>query len=150
MGKIKVLLLLALVALVVTGCGPSRRVTMLEGKVAELDNRMRGLEDSPGNVDDLETRVSALERGGRVTAHRPVTPQKRGSAPSMREIQRALKNAGYYRGKVDGVKGRLTRQAIIAFQRANKCNPDGRVINRYGGTGETWTALKPYLRGALK
>ncbi|MDB5688308.1 MAG: hypothetical protein JWL91_184 [Sphingomonas bacterium] len=46
---------------------------------------------------------------------------------STRQIQQALKAAGYDPGPVDGVRGRRTILAIIAFQTACKLAPDGLV-----------------------
>ncbi len=59
--------------------------------------------------------------------------------PSVREIQAALKNAGYYTGLVDGKKGPMTKKAIVDFQKANGLAVDGKV-----GT-KTWAALSKYL-----
>lgn len=36
--------------------------------------------------------------------------------PTVEEVQRQLLASGYYKGPVDGVTGRLTRQAIMAYQ----------------------------------
>ncbi len=59
--------------------------------------------------------------------------------PTTREIQTALKNAGYYMGTVDGKKGPQTKKAIEDFQKANSLPTDGKV-----GT-KTWAALSKYL-----
>ncbi|MBI4341198.1 MAG: peptidoglycan-binding protein [Candidatus Omnitrophica bacterium] len=60
------------------------------------------------------------------------------SKPSTREIQQALKDAGFYQGSVDGKMGPLTRQAVEEFQRVNGLTPDG-VVGR-----QTWAKLKQY------
>jgi len=62
--------------------------------------------------------------------------------PTVREIQTALKNAGFYMGMVDGKKGPLTKKAIEDFQRANNLGIDGKI-----GT-KTWAILSPYLNPA--
>ena len=62
--------------------------------------------------------------------------------PTVREIQTALNNAGFYMGMVDGNKGPLTKKAIEDFQRANNLEVDGKV-----GT-KTWAVLSPYLNPA--
>lgn len=62
--------------------------------------------------------------------------------PTVREIQTALNNAGFYMGMVDGKKGPLTKKAIEDFQRANNLEVDGKV-----GT-KTWAVLSPYLNPA--
>ena len=59
--------------------------------------------------------------------------------PTKREIQQALKNAGFYQGSIDGKVGPQTREAIKEFQRANGLHVDG-VVGR-----QTWERLAPYL-----
>jgi peptidoglycan hydrolase-like protein with peptidoglycan-binding domain len=46
--------------------------------------------------------------------------------PVVEAVQRELAAAGYYKGVVDGVIGRKTRQAIIAYQQAVGLETDGR------------------------
>ena len=53
---------------------------------------------------------------------------KQGSSGSeVREVQRRLKSWGYYSGSVDGVFGKATRTAVIAFQKKNGLTADGVV-----------------------
>ena len=59
--------------------------------------------------------------------------------PSVREIQKALKSAGFYKGSVDGKSGPRTSEAIRSFQKDKKFKADG-VVGKV-----TWTALKKYL-----
>lgn len=59
--------------------------------------------------------------------------------PGVREIQMALKNAGYYTGEVDGIKGPLTKRAIEEFQKANGLEADGKVGPK------TWAVLGKYV-----
>lgn len=63
--------------------------------------------------------------------------------PSM-SIQKALKNAGYYQGALDGKIGPGTRDAVRAFQRDNGLKADGIV-----GRG-TWEKLKAYSGEVIK
>lgn len=58
---------------------------------------------------------------------------------SNRQIQIALKNAGFYQGAIDGKIGPKTKEAIKAFQKANGLNPDGIVGRR------TWEKLSKHL-----
>jgi peptidoglycan hydrolase-like protein with peptidoglycan-binding domain len=46
---------------------------------------------------------------------------------SAKQIQRALKSAGFYQGSIDGKIGSKTREAIIKFQKANGLKADGIV-----------------------
>ncbi|MBQ7924536.1 MAG: spore cortex-lytic enzyme [Clostridia bacterium] len=45
----------------------------------------------------------------------------------VKEVQRRLKNWGYYKGSVDGVFGAGTKSAVIAFQKKNGLTADGIV-----------------------
>ena len=47
--------------------------------------------------------------------------------PVVESVQRELAAAGYYKGMVDGVIGRKTRQAISAYQTAVGLEPNGRA-----------------------
>ena len=57
-----------------------------------------------------------------------------------KQIQTALKKAGFYKGEIDGKIGPRTKAAIRAFQKAKKLNPDGVV------GAKTWEELKRYLK----
>lgn len=45
----------------------------------------------------------------------------------VKEVQRRLKNWGYYTGAVDGIFGSGTKKAVIAFQKKNGLTADGIV-----------------------
>lgn len=62
--------------------------------------------------------------------------------PNPMDIQAALKNAGFYNGKVDGKIGPMTIKAIQEFQKANKLKADGKVGKK------TWEALSRHLVAA--
>lgn len=59
--------------------------------------------------------------------------------PDNMSIQRALKNAGFYQGEVDGKIGPKSKAAIMGFQRKNGLADDGKVGPK------TWSLLKVYL-----
>lgn len=54
----------------------------------------------------------------------------------VREIQTLLKSAGYYDGKIDGIKGTQTKKAIKDFQKASGLRADGVVGPK------TWELLR--------
>ena len=62
--------------------------------------------------------------------------------PTAKQIQQALKNAGFYTGKVDGNAGPRTKKAIEAFQTQNGLKADGKVGPR------TWKLLSAHLNSA--
>lgn len=59
--------------------------------------------------------------------------------PTNRNIQIALKNAGFYKGKIDGDIGSLSLKAIREFQAENNLIVDGKIGSR------TWVVLREYL-----
>jgi len=61
------------------------------------------------------------------------------TTPSKKDIQTALKNAGFYDGAIDGKFGPKTIEAIKKFQQENNLKVDGKVGHK------TWTVLKKYL-----
>ena len=65
------------------------------------------------------------------------TQTEKPSSPA--EVQKALTEAGYYKGTVDGIIGAKTRAAIRSFQKENGLTIDGLVGPK------TWEKLKTYL-----
>lgn len=59
--------------------------------------------------------------------------------PTPLQVQEALKNAGYYEGKLDGSIGPKTKRAIEKFQSENGLKPDGKVGPK------TWAKLGVHL-----
>ena len=49
--------------------------------------------------------------------------------PLVEAVQRELMSAGYYKGPVDGVNGRKTRQAVAAYQQAMGLEANGQPSN---------------------
>lgn len=64
-----------------------------------------------------------------------------GDPALVSELQRALSDAGYDPGPIDGTFGQGTKAAVIAFQQANGLSPDGVV------GPETASALNSALAG---
>lgn len=61
----------------------------------------------------------------RVDAGKPGTTVQLRYDPLAENAQRELQSAGYYRGGIDGVVGRQTREAIVTYQRANNLEVTG-------------------------
>lgn len=62
----------------------------------------------------------------------------------IRQIQLALRQAGFDPGPADGKMGARTKVAIRDFQQANGLHPDGKVGSR------TWSKLETFLNGQGK
>ena len=58
----------------------------------------------------------------------------------IKQLQIALKKAGFYRGEIDSKIGPKTKKAIIDFQRSKRLKPDGAVGLK------TWEELSKYLK----
>ena len=136
-----------------SGCAAmkSRQDTArLQSQVGLLDERVTQLERSAGiglsaapvaePVFDSGTAVgsdSGSARKRRASAE-PASLSASSVKPSTREIQQALKNAGFYQGSIDGKMGPVTREAVKEFQRIHGLGDDG-VVGR-----KTWAKLKAY------
>jgi len=109
--------------------GLKNRVMALESQLSEKDAEINSLKDALAQTESTERTEPASEVKER---------------PSNKQIQAALKNAGYYQGSLDGKIGKNTRQAIKDFQRANDLTADGKVGKK------TWSVLKEYLDKKVK
>ena len=111
--------------------GLRNQVKVLETELQVKDNEIMNLRES--YAKELQEQES-LSAAASETKERP----------TVRQIQAALKNAGYSPGAVDGKIGKQTREAIRAFQRANGLSVDGKVGKL------TWSLLKQYLEKKVK
>ena len=150
-----VLALIILSTFTMSGCSSAQKklsedVKGIKTKVDTLETRVEGVETKQSEVERLAMeqaqRVEELkaERSARSSGKTNVGIKNKGSRQSkehIRDIQTCLKNAGFYKGEVDGVKGRKTRGAIRKFQDANGLTADG-VVGK-----KTWEALSKYTSG---
>lgn len=76
----------------------------------------------------------------------------------VKEVQRRLKNWGYYTGAVDGIFGAGTKKAVVWFQQKNGLTADGVVgkatykalVYIYGRTSQSHRVIAGYLKVTLK
>ena len=111
---------MAMVALTAAGCA----TTGVKGKESEaLKTR----------VDALESQVAALSQRLDESAVAPAVENRSNlrvrtataKKLSVRQTQKALQVAGFYKGNVDGKGGPLTQKAVKEFQQANNLKADG-------------------------
>ena len=62
-----------------------------------------------------------------VTGAEAASYKKGSSGETVKQIQTALKNQGFYSGTVDGVYGSATESAVRAFQQDRGLTPDGKA-----------------------
>lgn len=151
-----VLALIILSTFTISGCSSAQKklsedVKGIKTKVDTLETRVEGVETKQSEVERL-----AMEQAQRVEELKAEKAMRASSGRSnvgikekrshkdkeqIKEIQSCLKNAGFYKGEVDGIKGRKTRSAIKKFQSANGLTADG-VVGK-----KTWEALSKYTSG---
>ena len=149
----RVLALVAVAALA-SGCAGTQtrqELARLQSQVGLLDERAMQLERSAvgsGGFSGGSFSEPGVDAGSTVTAPAPAKKQPAAgkgagasaavTKPTARQIQQALKNAGFYQGAVDGKSGPMTKDAVKEFQRVHGLKDDG-VAGK-----QTWTQLSSY------
>lgn len=131
MKRIFVLILVAI--LVLPGCS-GFKTQRLQENIDSLSGRVDSLEKRQEYVETkVEVRNVTYDTGDTTNVNEKI------SAMSSRDIQAALKEAGYYEGPIDGKLGPKSRKAIRDFQ-TNR----GLTVDGVAGTN-TKKALLQYL-----
>lgn len=139
--RLSVLFIFSLI--MITGCASTslrkQDAVLLDSRLdsvnKKLDNHDVALQDLKNDLEDI--RLSMSEK--RAYKNISLRSSQEESSLSVKQIQRALTRAGHYNGKIDGVIGTKTDQAVRSFQRSNKIKVDGKVGK------ETSQLLKKYL-----
>jgi len=134
----------------VSGCSSmpkkvKEEMTGIKSKVDTLESRVESVENKQAEVERVtaeqgqvvEDMKAAKERQAKTNIS--VKSRSSKSKSDIKDIQLCLKNAGFYDGEIDGVKGKKTIAAIKEFQKANGLTADG-VVGK-----KTWEALSKYL-----
>jgi peptidoglycan hydrolase-like protein with peptidoglycan-binding domain len=148
------LLLVACAALTFVGCAGNKKlekevealrmqVNTLSSDVSQLDAQQKEAEAAKAQPaegasvsDEFSSGSPAVAIKGGTGANVYRTPS--GFTLQTTTLQRALKNAGYYSGTVDGKAGAGTKDSIRRFQADHGLKADG-VCGR-----GTWAKLKSY------
>jgi len=151
MRKIAGLGVVLLMSIAVSGCVSTARkqnslesqelrnqVSLLEAKVQEKDREIEALRESLSHASEERASNFPLAGGTDGSSEKTVTAALN-EHPSIKQIQKALLNAGYDIGSVDGKMGKKTREAVKSFQKAHNLKIDGKVGSK------TWGLLKEYL-----
>lgn len=139
-----IFLIFAFFTISLSGCATARKekeleiqglrnqISVLEAQIQSKDEEINTLRESVSKAE--EDKKVVLKQAGK---KRVIAEVK--SRPTVKQIQIALKNAGYDPGSIDGKMGAQTRDAIKSFQRASNLPVDGKVGKK------TWGALREYL-----
>jgi len=142
-----------------TGCATAQKPTATNQMQIRMTQMERQLEDQDRDIAELKYAVEGLAKGIQklvnsimsqkssktASAHR-LKASSSGSEGILRvsvtpqEVQKALKNSGYYDGAIGGKLGPDSQSAIKAFQKDHDLKNDG-IIGK-----KTWTELKNYLQ----
>jgi len=144
------LLILSIIAIfLLSGCATGRKkndlemqglknqISLLETQVQSKDEEINSLKDALNKAQE-EKSVEAQN----INKKNVVSMVK--DRPNLKQIQTALKNAGYNPGTIDGRLGSQTKEAIKSFQKDNGLHADGRVGKK------TWNLLRKYLYQKVK
>lgn len=141
-----------------------RQMNVMEGRVQEKDRQIEQLQENINKVKadskdigelqgqlearnkELSSLQEALDRESKekaLLAERIDVLMGQYKRPEStnytKQIQLALKNAGFDPGAIDGVMGSRTRKAIRYFQKANNLPITGKIDKN------TWARLRKYL-----
>jgi peptidoglycan hydrolase-like protein with peptidoglycan-binding domain len=147
--KIGLLCVLFVLVTALSGCITTRKRHDLEmqglrNQISALQTQMQYKDQEINNLQDELNKAQSEKQEIQQQAMPEVKVSEFKSRPSVKAIQKALKNAGYTPGTIDGKMGKQTREAIRAFQKANNLKVDGKVGKK------TWEVLKEYSNKKVK
>jgi len=128
--------------------GEQKRGEYLQHQLSQMFNRLQGeIAGIKSTIAKVQKQVEKSKTAKKTIKKQK--PPKKGedkfisdkmsNAPSVKDVQLALRNAGLYEGTIDGVPGTGTKKAVQAFQKNNSLASDGIVGQK------TWDKLKAYL-----
>ncbi len=136
-------LIAAMVLVGLSGCGKKQEAEELQPITLESLSTASSPAQTTPEIKDQDVKAlvpPAVTPAKEVLPVPPQGPYK----PTGMEIQTALKNAGFYNGKIDGKLGPMSKKAIEAFQKANNLKADGKV------GAKTWEALNKHTANSAK
>lgn len=138
------LLIITLLVLVIAGCASTRHSSgelQIQQLRAEIDSLKNQIQQKDDEIDSLQWRLQDTKKQGVIYTKKEKNYQAPDVTAKMttRNIQLALKKAGFYQGDIDGKVGKATTKAIREFQKSNGLNADG-IIGK-----QTWSKLRQYL-----
>ena len=150
--KAVLLSVLVVFLITLTGCASFRSCKNKDLEIQGLRNQISALESQvqskDAEINSLREATVKAETEQKAEVTKKITKKKviaeTKYRPNIKQIQIALKNAGYNPGPIDGHKGKQTKEAVKAFQKANNLKESGKVDK------QTWDLLKEYLYKKVK
>lgn len=138
------LILVLVVAASLSGCATlfKKKTSEAEGLRSQISGLESQIQEKDQEISNLKDALAASIQEKEVLERKMGMEQK--SRPTVKQIQTALKNAGFDPGAIDGKMGKQTKDAIKAFQKANGLVVDGRAGRL------TWEILGKYLDKKVK
>ncbi len=130
--------IMAISGLALSGCKPKPQETAVSGEqIGTLESEITPVtaettKEEPGVVEAIPPTAAPA------VSSQPKAPGSKDEARD-KDIQTALKKAGFYTGAIDGKVGPKTKKAIEEFQKAKGLKVDGKVGPK------TWAELQKYL-----
>ena len=142
--------LIFFVVLALSGCSTSPKkyqeeMTGIKTRVETLESRIDTVETKQAETEKAaadRTEAPKESKYDGETSNIEIKPRLTKTKERTKDIQLALKNAGYYKGSIDGVKGKATKKAVRDFQEDNGLTPDGIVGKK------TWDLLSKHPEGS--
>lgn len=149
--KAYIFVLLGVFAISLSGCVTARaskqkdlesqglrnQVSALESQIQRRDQEINSLKEELNSLIEQKNQAAAES-----VKEKPAVGVS--TRPTTKQVQTALKNAGFYTGNVDGHMGKKTHDAVKAFQKVNNLTVSGKVSKK------TWALLSGYLTQKTK
>ena len=108
------------------GCATTRKSQNIQ--LQQLQSRINYLEtELQRKNQEVKSLENELKEYKQTLTQETIKKDSESLDLSVRQIQTALKNAGFYKGQIDGKMGPQTIEAVKTFQRTNGLKPDGIV-----------------------
>ncbi len=148
--KLTLLLVACVFVFSLSGCATCRKQNNIEmqglkNQISVLESQVQTKDEEIGSLKEAlsKTQEEKIISSSRGFGNRGVVSRVK-SRPNAKQIQTALRNAGYNPGPIDGKIGKQTREAIRSFQKDNNLQVDGGVGKK------TWELLRNYLETKVK
>lgn len=119
--------------------GLKNQITVLEAEIQAKDEQIGKLREAL-----VKTGAEGAVGGSMGMVSKKKTAGEVKTRFNVKQVQIALRNAGYNPGPVDGRMGKRTSEAVKAYQKSNNLAATGKVDK------ETWVLLKEYLYKKIK